>query len=75
MRIWSGRLCRFAAKSARRGYRGRIDRQGWSGAAIHVPPLAALVGLRIHTAFVTLSPLAPQGIQSISPAMTITIAP
>ena len=48
------------------GYRGLIDNQGQAKASIHIPNIPAIVGARIHTAFVTLDPQAPLGIRSIS---------
>jgi beta-propeller repeat-containing protein len=57
------------------GYRGVIDSKGQAQAAIHIPDVKALVGLRIHTAFVTIDPPSPWGIRSISDTETIVIAP
>jgi len=54
-------------------YRGFIDSQGHASAAIHLPNVTALRGLRIHTAFVTLSPPAPWGIKSISNTFSFTV--
>jgi hypothetical protein len=54
-------------------YRGFIDSRGHASAAIHLPNLTALRGLRIHTAFVTLSPPAPWGIKSISNTFSFTV--
>ncbi len=55
------------------GYRGVLDAQGRAQASIHIPNLAILVGQRIHSAFVTLSPSAPFGIKSISNTESFTI--
>ena len=55
------------------GYRGVLDAQGRAQASIHVPNIPVLVGQRIHSAFVTLSPTAPSGIQSISNTESFTI--
>ena len=55
-------------------YRGVIDGNARARAALHIPNLPALIGTRVHTAFVTLNPQAPFGIQSISNTETITIA-
>jgi hypothetical protein len=56
------------------GYRGVIDSQGHAQAAIHIPNVQALIGLRIHTAFVTLDPPSPRGIRSISNTISFTIS-
>jgi len=55
------------------GYRGVLDGQGVGKAAIHLPNLPALIGTRIHTAFVTVSPTAPSGIRSISNTFSFSI--
>lgn len=55
------------------GYRGVLDAQGGAQASIHIPNFAVLVGQRIHSAFVTLSPSAPSGIKSISNTESFTI--
>jgi len=55
------------------GYRGVIDAKGQAQAAIHIPNVPALIGLRLHSAFVTLDPAAPSGIRSISNAFTFSI--
>jgi len=55
------------------GYRGVIDSQGQAQAAIHIPHMPALIGTRIHTAFVTLDPAAPSGIRSISSTFMFSI--
>ncbi len=57
------------------GYRGTIGADGRATAAIVVPPIAALTGVAIHTAFVTFAPNAPSGIASISNTASFTIAP
>ena len=48
------------------GYRGVLDAQGDAQASIHIPNVQALIGIPIHSAFVTLDPAAPWGIRSIS---------
>jgi hypothetical protein len=48
------------------GYRGVIDSKGQAQAAVHIPNIPALIGIRLHSAFVTLDPQAPSGIKSIS---------
>jgi hypothetical protein len=55
------------------GYRGSLDSQGRATASLQLPPWPVLVGLRIHTAFVTFSPTAPLGISSISNAVSFSI--
>ena len=54
-------------------YRGIIDSTGQARASVHVPNVPALVGLRIHSAFVTLDVIAPSGIRSISNTCSFTI--
>ena len=56
------------------GYRGVIDSRGQAQAAIHIPNMPALIGVRLHSAFVTLSPSAPSGIRSISNTFLFSIA-
>jgi len=55
------------------GYRGVIDAQGQAQAAIHIPNVPALIGVRLHSAFVTLDPAAPSGIRSISDTFTFSV--
>jgi hypothetical protein len=55
------------------GYQGVIDSQGQAQAAIQIPSIPALIGVRLHTAFVTLDPKAPSGIRSISNTETFQI--
>jgi hypothetical protein len=55
------------------GYRGAIDSKGQAQAAIHIPNIPALIGVRLHSAFVTLSPWSPSGIKSISNTFTFSI--
>ncbi len=55
------------------GYQGVLDAQGGAGAKIHIPNLAVLKGVRLHSAFVTLLASAPSGIKSISNTFTFTI--
>ena len=54
-------------------YRGAIDSKGQAKATINIPNSPALIGQRIHTAFVTLDPKAPSGIKSISNTFSFTI--
>jgi hypothetical protein len=55
------------------GYRGVIDSKEQGSATIHIPSLPALIGVRLHTAFVTIDPQAPSGLKSISNTETLTI--
>ena len=55
------------------GYAGTFDTTGAARARINIPNLPALTGVRIHSALVTLNPLAPQGIYTISPTATFSI--
>lgn len=56
------------------GYQGVLDSAGKASAAIHIPSSpAALVGNRVHTAFITYDPAAPSGIMSISNTLSFTI--
>ena len=57
------------------GYRGILDSRGQATASIRVPASPALVGTRIHTAFVTLDPQARCGVRSISKAALFTVSP
>jgi hypothetical protein len=55
------------------GYVGTLDGQGGGQAKINIPAIGALVGLRIHSAFLTLSATAPSGIQDISNTASFSI--
>jgi hypothetical protein len=55
------------------GYRGVIGANGQARAAIHIPNITALVGVTLHSAFVTISPPAPSGIKSISNTFSFRI--
>ncbi|MBN2492240.1 MAG: SBBP repeat-containing protein [Planctomycetes bacterium] len=54
-------------------YAGVLDKQGQAKAAIHIPNLPSLKGLRIYTAFVTLKATAPSGVASISNTFLFSI--
>ena len=54
-------------------YNGVLDQTGSANAALVIPQVAALKGLRIYTSFVTVKLSAPNGIQSISNAELIII--
>ena len=55
------------------GYRGSIDKNGQATAKINIPNTPLLIGVRPHTAFVTLDPAAPFGIKSISDTFSFSI--
>jgi len=54
-------------------YAGTISAQGWAKAAINIPNDPKLIGVRLHSAFVTLQPSAPSGIKSISNTFSFSI--
>ena len=54
-------------------YRGVMNNKGQAMAAINIPNIPALIGLRINSAFVTLDPVEPSGIKSISDTFSFTI--
>jgi len=54
-------------------YAGRISPHGHSKAFVNLPKVSALIGVRLHTAFVTLDPAAPSGVKSISNTSSFTI--
>jgi hypothetical protein len=54
-------------------YAGRLDTTGNGLARLHLPNLAALKGVRLHTAFLTLSSTAPSGVANIADTFTFTI--
>lgn len=53
-------------------YRGLIQ-QGTARAKLQLPAIPTLVGIEVHTAFVTLSETAPSGVESISNTFSFTI--
>jgi len=55
------------------GYSGAIDRAGKARARIHIPASPALIGARVHSAFLTFKPGAPSGVKSISNAFSFSI--
>ena len=55
------------------GYRGVLDSKGQAQARLNIPALSALIGLTIHTAFVTVDWQAPSAIRSISNTFSFTI--
>ena len=56
------------------GYTGILDASGKGTAAIHTPNIPVLVGIRIHSAFVTLKPGAPSNIESIGNTFFFDVA-
>jgi hypothetical protein len=54
-------------------YAGVLDAQGQASARLNIPGIPQLTGLRIYTAFVTVSASAPGGVQSISKSFLFTI--
>jgi len=54
-------------------YSGTFDSTGLARAQIKIPSLPALTGVRIHSAFVSLNPSSPLGIQTISPSTMFSI--
>jgi hypothetical protein len=54
-------------------YVGTLDTSGQGKAKINIPPFTVLIGTRLHTAFVTLDSMAPQGIKSISPTFSFSV--
>jgi hypothetical protein len=49
-----------------RDYAGTLDASGRGNATLVIPPDSALVGIPVHTGFLTLCGTAPSGVQSIS---------
>lgn len=56
-------------------YAGWMDKQGVAKAAINLLKDARLVGIQIHTAFITLDAASPLGIKDISNTASFKIAP
>ncbi|MBN2491776.1 MAG: SBBP repeat-containing protein [Planctomycetes bacterium] len=54
-------------------YAGVLDAQGRATAAIQIPNLPSLKGIRVFSAFLTLKATAPSGVASISNASVFTI--
>jgi len=54
-------------------YAGTLDAQGQATAKMVLPGDGALVGIRLHSAFVVLNSGAPFNVQSISDTFTFTI--
>ena len=56
-----------------KNYAGILDAAGKGKGTIDIPNLPALVGVKFHSAFVTIDTTAPSNIKSISPTETIAI--
>jgi len=56
-------------------YAGVIGQDGTASAKIQVPDHPNLHGVKVHTAFITLSSSAPSGVKSISNTWSFTITP
>lgn len=56
-----------------RNYAGTLDAKGAATASIVIPNHAGFIGVRLHTAFLTLKATAPSGVSSISQTYTFTI--
>ena len=54
-------------------YAGILDAAGKGKGTINIPSIPALVGIKLHSAFVTIDSSAPSNIKSISPTETIAI--
>ena len=54
-------------------YAGNLSSQGTGSALLMIPDLPELVGLAIHSAFVTVDPMAPSGIRAISNTLSTTV--
>jgi len=55
------------------GYAGTLDASGQGQAKINIPNIPAFIGIRLHSAFLTLKSGAPSNIASISPTFSFTI--
>ena len=56
-------------------YSGILDTKGEAQAAILIPNDSRLLGLRLHTAFLTLDGASPQGVRSIAEPFTFSVTP
>jgi len=56
-------------------YTGYLDAAGKGKGTLNIPNIPILVGIKVHSAFVTLDSTAPSGVKSISPTETISITP
>lgn len=63
------------APSVFSGYAGSLDPFGNASATMTIPAVSSLVGVWVHTAFLTIAPSSPSGIKSISNPWSLQIAP
>ncbi|MBN2492715.1 MAG: hypothetical protein JXQ29_17845 [Planctomycetes bacterium] len=56
-------------------YGGTLDASGAAQGKLNLPAIPVLVGIRLHTAFLTLKAPAPSGVQSVSQTASFTITP
>ena len=54
-------------------FRGRLDANGEAAAGIVIPPLSALAGLELHTAFVMTDPTAPSTVGLVSNTVAVRV--
>jgi hypothetical protein len=54
-------------------YQNTLDSKGEAKAQIRIPNVPALIGVRIHTAYLVLDPAAPQGVKTISNTFTFSV--
>ena len=54
-------------------YSGNLDAAGAGQAKLHLPNLPQLVGIRLHTAFLTIKLGEPSNVKSISPTFSFTV--
>jgi hypothetical protein len=54
-------------------YAGVLDKSGGAQAKLNLPKIPQLVGIRLHSAFVTINASAPSSLQSISQTASFTI--
>jgi len=66
-------LTSLTTPSVFEGFRGTLDANGIAEAAIHVPAIPMLQGLRVFVSFVTLRAGAPDGISTVSNLVGFTI--
>jgi hypothetical protein len=55
------------------GYVGLLDATGQGKAKLHLPNLTVLIGVRLHSAFLTLDAGAPSGVKSISNTFSFSV--
>ncbi|MBN2489933.1 MAG: hypothetical protein JXQ29_03675 [Planctomycetes bacterium] len=62
-----------ALPSVFEAYSGYLDATGAGQARFHIPNIPLLVGIRFHTAFLTIKAGAPSNVKSISPTYSFTV--